>query len=103
MGKSHSQPWLIFLGGNIYGKYGHVICKLLYFYFVLLFLLLSYKKAFNAFFQIQCNFFLFFMTFNVSHFRKSKFALQEMCTYIGKLLLLKQEYFEEDNANFASW
>ena len=43
------------------------------------------------------------MTLNVSHFRKSKFSLQEMCTYIGKLLLLKQEYFEEDNANFASW
>ena len=47
--------------------------------------------------------FLFFMTFNVSHLRKSKFSLQEMYTYIGKLLLLKQEYFEEDNANFASW
>ena len=43
------------------------------------------------------------MTFNVSHFKKSKFSLQEMCTYIDKLLLPKQEYFEEINANFASW
>ena len=32
--------------------------------------------------------------------KKSKSALQEMCTDTGRLLLLKQEYSENDSANY---
>ena len=43
---------------------------------------------------------IFFITFNVSHSKKSNSALQEMCTDTGRLLLLKQEYSEKDNVNY---
>ena len=74
---------------------------------IVLLLFCTFVLAAQLWETFQCDLsntvYFFFITFNVSHSRKSKSSLQEMCTATGKLLLLKKEYFEEDNAKFASW